>query len=62
MQDKTEYSSFTRLSNITYKMIEGFMKNHTILMMRHFEPSLVVKIIETTLLGLMTENENKGFC
>ena len=38
------------------------MKFHTSLMMCHFDPPLIVKTLEATLLGLMTENENKGSC
>lgn len=60
MQDHKEYSSFTNLAMTTYKMIEGFMKHHSALMMRKFEPALIIKVLETTLLGLMTENDNKG--
>lgn len=62
VQDHKEYTSFTKLTYATYKMIESFMKFHTPLMMNHFDPSLVVKTLEATLLGLMTENENKGSC
>ena len=62
MQDHKEYSSFTKLTVTTYNMIEAFLKHHIPLMMRHFEPALIVKTIEFTLLGLMTENENKGSC
>lgn len=62
LQDHKEYSSFTNLSATTYKMIEAFMKHHTIMMLNHFEPGLVVKVLETTLLGLVTENENKNNC
>ena len=62
MQDNKEYSSFKKLTFTTYKMMEAFMKSHVLLMMRHFEPSLIVKMIECTLLGLMTDNENKGSC
>jgi len=32
------------------------------MMIRRFEPTLIIKMIEITLLGLMTENENKGSC
>ena len=38
------------------------MKNHSLLFIRSLEPTLVIKMIETTLLGLLTENENKGSC
>ena len=61
IQDQKEYSSFTRLTQITHGMIENFMKHHSILMMKHFEPTLIIKVLETTLLGLMTENESKGW-
>lgn len=62
MQDQKEYSSFTRLTQVTHSMLENFMKHHAALMMRHFEPPLIVKTLETTLLGLMTDNESKGSC
>ena len=61
MQDQKEYSSFTRLTQITHMMIENFMRHHSVLMMKHFEPGLIVKILETTLLGLMNDNESKGW-
>ena len=62
MQDQKELISFTRLAQMTYTMIENFMKYHSELMMNHFEPELIVKAIEVTLSGLMTENESKGSC
>mmetsp|Transcript_27503 Transcript_27503/g.24383 ORF Transcript_27503/g.24383 Transcript_27503/m.24383 type:complete len:183 (+) Transcript_27503:480-1028(+) len=62
MQDQKEYSSFTKLNQHTYKTIEAFMKYHSEMMIRRFEPTLLIKVIETTLLGLMTENESKGHC
>ena len=61
MQDQKEYTSFTRLTQITHMMIENFMRHHSVLMMKHFEPGLIVKILETTLLGLMNDNESKGW-
>ena len=62
LQDPKELASFTRLSQLTYSMIENFMKHHSELMMNNYEPELIVKIIETTLSGLITENESKGSC
>lgn len=62
MQDQKEFSSFTRLTHITHAMYENFMKYHSVLMMKHFEPVLIVKVLESNLLGLMSDNESKGFC
>ena len=62
MQDHKEFSSFTKLNFHTYKTMECFMRYHSEMMVRRFEPTLLIKIIETILLGLMTENENKGSC
>ena len=62
IQDQKEFSSFRNLSIITYKMIECFMKNHVDLMMRNFEPFLIIKTIEVICLGLLVENEGKSCC
>ena len=62
MQDHNEFSSFTNLNSQTYKTIECFMKYHSEMMIRRFPPTLLIKIIETTLMGLITETENKGPC
>ena len=62
LQDQKEYNSFTSLSSQTYRMIEAFMRSHTPLLIYHFPSALIVKTIETTLMGLLEDNENKSSC
>ncbi|CAI2369585.1 unnamed protein product [Moneuplotes crassus] len=61
-QDHGELASFKSLCKNSYKIMEDFLKHHSDMMVRHFEPSLTIKVIEFILLGLMTENNNKGRC
>lgn len=59
-QDYNEFTSFTNLTEVTFKMIENFTKCHVETMIIQFEPHLIVKIIEFICLGLMVDNENKN--